>query len=324
MKILVTGACGYVGSALVPHLLGIGCKVVVYDCQWFGDGHLPQGNGRLKVIKGDIRDANRVAAAMVGCEAVIHLAGLTSDAGCQLEPELSDDVNIEAFKGIVDAASSLPVKRFIFLSSAAAYGSTDTPATEETKLSPTTRYALAKLYCEGLLRRRSSAPWVILRPAGVCGYAPRMRFDLTVNRMVRDAFFTGEIHVHGGDQVRPNLHIRDLIATIKIMLVESFTPVVGQTFNLGCANLSVMEVAKIVSEATGASIRVTPRTDNRSYSIDASKIARTLDFLPRFTVESAVFDLHARFKSGYWRDAMTNTNYLNIRGAALETSGSPS
>lgn len=321
MKCWISGSAGYVGSALVPHLLSIGCKVVAFDCQWFGDGALPK-SPHLKVIEGDIRDANRAAASMVGCDAIVHLAGLTSDRGCQLEPELSDDVNIEAFKGLIQAAANLPLKRFVFLSSAAAYGSTPLPVDEQEKLSPTTRYALAKLYCEGMLRR-TTLPWVILRPAGVCGYAPRMRFDLTVNRMVRDAHFLGEIHVHGGDQVRPNLHIRDLLAAIKVLLTTSRS-VNGQVFNLGCDNLTVMEVAKIVSATTGASVYVTARQDNRSYSIDSSKIKRELDFMPRFTIESAAYDLFARFKSGYWQDAMTNTNYMNVRGVALENESSPS
>lgn len=323
MKCWISGACGYVGSALVPHLLSYGCKVVAYDVGYFGDGHLPKSHPHLKIIKGDIRDAKAAAASMVGCDAVIHLAGLTSDRNCQLEPELADECNVQGFIGLLDAVKALPIERLIVLSSAAAYGSTQEPATEETKLSPTTAYSLGKLYCEQAVKR-TSLPYVILRPAGVCGYSPHMRFDLTVNRMVRDAFFTGEINVYGGKQVRPNLHIRDLIAAIKALLTAHHSKVVGQTFNLAGDNSTVLEVAKMVSATTDAAIIVRERADDRSYSIDSGKIKRVLDFLPRFTIESAVYDLFARFKSGYWKDAMTNTNYMNVRGAALEKAGSPS
>lgn len=324
MKIWISGACGYVGSALVPFLLAAGYRVVAYDCQFFGDGALPKSHSRLKFIEGDIRDSNAAAASMVGCDAVIHLAGLTSDRNCQLEPELSDECNMAAFKGLVEAVKNMAIERVIFLSSAAAYGSTDGPVTEETKLSPTTRYGLSKVYCEQTLRRNPQAPWTILRPAGVCGYAPRMRFDLTVNRMVRDAFFTKAISVHGGEQVRPNLHIRDLIAAIAVVLKAPRESVVGQTFNLACDARSVMDVARVVHEVTGAEIKVTERADNRSYSVDASKIRRALNFAPRFSIESAVYDLHCRMQAGYWHDAMTNHNYMNVRGAALERADSPS
>ena len=297
MKILVTGCCGYIGSLLVPFLLADKHDVTGVDIQMFGDGYLPKDNGHFRLQEdwdGEF-------------DAVIHLAGLTSDAACQLNPEYANKMNVEYLQVTLHKAKASGIKRFIYVSSAAVYGSTTTPAYETDALEPTTIYGKHKAQCEDLIHKHESKDfkWVILRPAGACGFSPRMRFDLTVNRMTRDAVMTGKINVHGGNQVRPNIHIRDFVDCLRWAL-DSYTG----TYNVACENATVMSVAQRVAEITGASIDVTPRTDDRSYSVNSVKISRA-GFSPIYTVENAINDMKSRFKV-YWPDAMTNPVYMNV------------
>ena len=283
MKVLITGCCGYVGSALVPWLLADRHYVVGYDALWFGDGYLPNDNGHFKLIKGDILDENRLAAAAYKCDAFIHLAGLTSDKACQLNPELSQSVNVASLNGVIRATDN--IQRRIYLSSAAIYGGE-------------TLYAKAKMECERLLQ---GSKWVILRPGTVCGYAPRMRFDLPVNQMTRDGMLKGTITVNGGKQVRTNLNIRDLCDALRRLIKAGEF----NSYNLNGENLTLLDIAKKVSVQTNAAIRVLDYTDGRSYAMDSH-----LD--TQFTVDQAIQEMVSKFKDGYWKDALTNPTYMNV------------
>lgn len=186
MRVLVTGGAGYVGSWMVPHLLGAGHKVTVYDTCWFGDGFLPKSNDSLTLVKGDIRNLEKLGEALIGQDAVIHLACISNDVSCQLDEALSTSINYEAFEPLVVLAKQSGVKRFIYCSSSSVYGVSDAPdVTEEHPLLPLTLYNKYKGMCEPLLFKHQSEDFtcVCIRPATVCGYAPRMRFDLTVNIM---------------------------------------------------------------------------------------------------------------------------------------------
>lgn len=283
MKILVTGCCGYVGSALIVRLLAESNQVIGYDAQWFGDGYLPQGNKNFKLIKGDIRDEKKLAANVYGCDAFIHLAGLTNDKACQLHPELAQSVNVTSLKTVIRATE--PIKCRIFLSSAAIYGGE-------------TLYAKAKIECEHILQDSS---WIILRPGTVCGYAPRMRFDLPVNQMTRDAIIKNQITVNGGDQMRTSLHISDLCARLAF-LAGNGRP---GSYNINADNLTVLDIAKKVAWLTKAAIRIIDYTDKRDYQMNS-------DFLVSFHTEDAISDMISKFSTGYWKDALSNPLYMNV------------
>lgn len=322
MKVFVSGACGYVGSLLVPRLLADGHKVVGYDTQWFGDAYLPSDNGSLKLIKGDIRNANQVAAAMYGCDAVIWLACLSNDHSFQLDEKLGEEINITAFEPCVIAAKAAGIQRFIYCSSSSVYGINDAPeVTEDMPLVPVTLYNRSKMECEKLLwpHHDDSFTCVVIRPATVCGYAPRMRFDLTVNIMTRDAVCKGAITVFGGSQKRPNLNIRDMCNIYRQLLTAAPHLIAGQTFNVGRQNMTVLEIAHLISATVEKEmgkpvpINVEGFSDNRSYKINSDKIARVLGFVPQFSVEDAIRDMCVRFKEGYWRDALSNPIYTNVK-----------
>jgi len=321
LKILCTGACGYVGSYLVPQLLGEGHQVVGYDTQWFGDGYWSHTNDSATLVKGDIRDIPAFTKAVEGCEAVIHLACISNDTCCQLDEALSTDINYDAFEPLVVAAKKAGVRRFIYCSSSSVYGISEAAdVTEDHPLIPLTLYNRYKGMCEPLLFKHQSEDFtcVIIRPATVCGYAPRQRFDLTVNVMTKDAILKNKITVFGGEQKRPNLHMKDMCDVYKLLLTAPAKKIAGQIFNVGAQNMKVKEIARLIQEVVQAEmgkmveIITQGSTDNRSYHINSDKIYNVLGFRPKHTVEDAIRDICVRFQDGYWRDAATNPIYTNI------------
>jgi len=321
LKILCTGACGYVGSYLVPQLLGEGHQVVGYDTQWFGDGYWSHTNDSATLVKGDIRDIPAFTKAVEGCEAVIHLACISNDTCCQLDEALSTDINYDAFEPLVVAAKKAGVRRFIYCSSSSVYGISEAAdVTEDHPLIPLTLYNKYKGMCEPLLFKHQSDDFtcVTIRPATVCGYAPRQRFDLTVNVMTKDAILKNKITVFGGEQKRPNLHMKDMCDVYKLLLTAPAKKIAGQIFNVGAQNMKVKEIARLIQEVVQAEMGkmveiITQRsTDNRSYHINSDKIYNVLGFRPKHTVEDAIRDICVRFQDGYWRDAATNPIYSNI------------
>jgi nucleoside-diphosphate-sugar epimerase len=323
-SVLVTGGAGYVGSLLVPQLLDAGYKVTVYDFMYFGDHFLPKGNSNLKVIKGDIRDTAKLAAACGGIDVVISLACISNDASFELDEKLSTSVNLDAFEPMVVAAKKAGVKRFIYASSSSVYGVSDAPdVTEDHPLVPLTLYNKYKGMCEPLLFKHQSPGFVCvtIRPATLCGYAPRQRLDLSVNILTNHAVNKNKITVFGGAQRRPNLHIQDMVNLYKLLLTTPDEKIAGQIFNAGFQNMSIMDIAltakrvvqEMFPEKGDIPIVTTPTDDIRSYHVNSDKIQRVLGFKPKYTVEDAIRDLCTAFKSGKLPKSMDDTFYFNVR-----------
>lgn len=322
MKILVTGSCGYVGSRLCPALLADGHEVTGYDICWFGDGNWSHDNENARLVKADIRDLAKFSEAVRGQDAVIHLACISNDHSCQLDEALSTSINYEAFEPLVMAAKAAGVRRFIFASTSSVYGVSQAPeVTEDHPLVPLTLYNKYKGLCEPLLFRHQSPAFacVAIRPATVCGPAPRMRFDLTVNIITAHAVRNGVITVFGGEQERPNIHIDDMVRAYRILLEAPDSLISGQTFNVGAENMKVKDVARLAQEIVQGEfgrmieIRTTESTDKRSYRINSRKIFNALGFAPRRSVADAIEDLCVRFHAGMWPDALTNPLYTNVK-----------
>src|SRR6476659_7283868 len=212
-NVLVTGGAGYCGSLLVPQLLAEGYNVTVYDLLYFGDSFLPKDNPRLKVIQGDIRDVAKLTAALQNQDVVLGLACISNDASFELDERLSTTINLDAFEPMVIAAKKAGVKRFIYASSSSVYGVSESPnVTEDHPLVPLTLYNKYKGMCEPLLFKHQSKDFVCVtvRPATLCGYAPRQRLDLSVNILTNHAVNAGKITVFGGALKRPNLPVQDM------------------------------------------------------------------------------------------------------------------
>ena len=325
-QILVTGGAGYVGAVLVPKLLRQGYRVRVLDWYLYGDDVLSAvaSDPNLEQIRGDLRDPAALRKALKGCDAVIHLACISNDPSFELNPSLGKSVNFDAFAPLVEAAKIAGVRRFIYASSSSVYGVSEHDNVDENHpLLPLTDYSKFKAMCEPILLERQSADFVpvIIRPATVCGYSPRLRLDLTVNILTNHAVNLGKITVFGGSQLRPNLHIEDMGDLYVQLLSESDQRIAGKTFNAGYQNHSVSQIAEIVrAVVTGMSpgrepiqVVTTPSNDNRSYHITSDLITRELGFKPRRTIEDAVRDLVSAFRAGKVPGSMDDPRYYNIK-----------
>ncbi len=317
-RVLVTGGAGYVGSVLTPKLLAGGFAVRVLDWCIFGDAALESvcDHPNFEIVRGDIRNRELLEQSIPGCDAVIHLACVSNDPSFDLDPELGKSINYDAFFDLVDVARRSGVARFVYASSSSVYGIKDTPnVTEDLTLEPLTDYSKYKALCEDVLNenRRPGFATLVLRPATVCGYSPRLRLDLTVNILTNHAYHNRVIKVFGGQQMRPNLHIEDMTDLYVRSLEWPTDAIDGETFNVGYENHRVAEIADLVKHVVGdVEIVTTPSDDHRSYHICSDKIRRVLNFEPCHDIARAASDLVEAFHAGRVPDALSDDRYYNV------------
>jgi nucleoside-diphosphate-sugar epimerase len=321
-NVLITGGAGYVGHVLTPRLLARGHKVTVYDTLYFGC-RLPN-DPNLAVIQGDVRDTTKLAKAFEGQDAVLHLACISNDASFELDENLSKTINYDCFEPMVVAAKKAGVKRFVYASSSSVYGVSDSPdVTEDHPLVPLTLYNKFKGLCEPLLWKHKSDNFTCatIRPATVCGYSPRTRLDLSVNILTNHAINKGTITVFGGTQMRPNLHVEDMVDAYEVILAAPHDKIHGEVFNIGYENHSIANIAMMVKrvveqempELGEIKIDTTPSNDNRSYHVNSDKVHRVLGFKPKRTIEDAVRDLTRAFRNHLLPNSFTDDCYYNVR-----------
>lgn len=322
-KVFIPGGAGYVGCVLIPQLLDAGYELTVYDIMYFGSHGLPK-HSNLSIVEGDIRDPDHYARAVAGHDAVISLGCISNDASFELDEELSTSTNMHAFEPMVMAAKSAGIKRFIYCSSSSVYGVSDKPdVTEDHPLVPLTLYNKYKGMCEPLLFKHMSDKFecITLRPATVCGYSPRTRLDVSVNILTNHAISNRKITVFGGNQMRPNLHIKDMCDLYQLVLELPGEKIQGQTFNAGYQNMTINDIAKTVKrvvmeefpELSEIEIERTPSDDNRSYHINSDRIKERIGFEAKRSVEDAVRDLCQAFRDGRLPDSMQDDVYFNVR-----------
>lgn len=318
-QVLVTGGAGYVGSSLVPKLLDAGLKVTVLDLYIYGEEALASvhGNPNLREVKGDLRNPKDTAVALEGCDAVIHLACISNDPSFDLDPALGRAINYECFRPLVEASKAAGVKRFIYASSSSVYGiKQEQNVTEDLPLEPLTDYSKYKALCEAVLAEEAAPGFVTvtLRPATLCGYAPRLRLDLTVNILTSQAVANKRITVFGGDQLRPNLHIEDMTDLYLFLLTLPDEAVDRKIWNVGYDNFTVRAIADMVRAKAGQDVEivVTPSNDHRSYHVSSERILADIGFKPKHSVEDAIAGLIAAFREGKITD-INDDRYYNIR-----------
>ena len=318
--VLVTGGAGYVGAVLVPKLLDQGYHVKVLDLYIYGEHVLDavKHNPALEQIKGDIRDRALLEKVIPGCDAVIHLACISNDPSFELDPVLGRSINYDAFSNLIDVSKRNGVRRFIYASTSSVYGiKEEENVTEDLPLEPLTDYSKYKALCEEVLLREREPGFVtlILRPATVCGYSPRLRLDLTVNILTNHAVNNRKITVFGGQQMRPNIHIEDMTDLYVKSLEWPDEAIDGKVFNAGYENYRIIEIAEMVRSVVGQDVEIvtTPTDDHRSYHISSEKIKRELGFVAQHTIEDAVRDLVAAFDAGKIPNPMTDIRYYNIK-----------
>ena len=294
MKILVTGSCGYVGSSLIPYLLEEGYVIDSYDVEWFGNDLNNHPN--LNHYKKDIRDIDHDDFKDI--ERVVHLANIANDPGVELNETLSWEVNVLSTQRLAEKASQANVKQFIYASSGSVYGvKEDEKVTEDLELVPISAYNKTKMVAERVLLSYQNKMQVInVRPATVCGLSPRMRLDVSVNLLTHQALREGVINVFGGNQIRPNIHIKDMIRVYEHFL-KNMDDISSGNYNAGFENISIMDIAERVSKKIGAKINITSSNDPRSYRLNSDKLVST-GFKPEFSVDNAIEEISEAFSSG--------------------------
>ena len=316
-KIFITGGAGYVGAVLVPHLLEEGHKVTVLDLMIYGEHVLPKHHN-LDAVKGDIRDQDLLKKLIPGHDAVIHLACISNDPSFELSPELGKSINFDAFRPLVDISKRSNVKRFFYASSSSVYGIKDEPNVhEEMELEPLTDYSIFKAECEKILAEYQSDDFTTttIRPATVCGYSPRQRLDVVVNILTNLAYHKREISIFGGDQLRPNIHIVDMVEAYMVLLRAPKENIAGQIFNAGYENQPVKEIAETVKSVVGEDVKLitTYSDDNRSYHISSNKIKTELGFEAKHTIRDAVEGLCTAFEKNLLPNSLDDQMYFNIK-----------
>jgi len=293
MKILVLGGAGYSGSVLVQRLLERGDQVTVVDTFWFGDW-LPDAPN-LEKHSGDVRHPESFPRGSF--DALIHLANIANDPGVELSPVLSWEVNVLATQLVAEWAVAREIPHVIFASSGSVYGvKEEERVTEDLSLVPISAYNKTKMVAERvLLSYQDKFRLHIIRPATICGVSPRMRFDLTVNMLTLQGLRNRKITVFGGSQVRPNIHIEDLVDVYSHLLNRRDVP--AGIYNAGFENMQVLEIAELVSAKTDAEIVVSESNDPRSYRLDSSKLLET-GFIPTSGVGDAIDQVIDFAKSG--------------------------
>ena len=253
-KILVTGGAGYVGSATVRHLLSLDYEVFVIDNLLQGsDGvNCFIGYPTYKFIKGDISDQKLLEEIIKKVDFVVHLAAIVGEGACKKEPDLTRKTNIDATKTLINLCSKNKIQRLIFFSTCSSYGIQDTNimANEETQLNPVSLYAESKISMEDYLKKNydPELSYTILRPSTVHGPSPRMRFDLIVNHLCKDAILYNKLEIFGGNLWRPLMWVGEVGRIVDIILKSEISLVKNEIFNLGNthANMKKKEIAEII------------------------------------------------------------------------------
>ena len=293
MKILVTGGSGFKGSVLIPKLLEDGHEILSIDTNWFGDNLI--SHPALNKICCDIRNIDQIP--FDGIETIIHLANIANDPAVELNPNLSWEINVLASQRLADKAVRNGVKKIIYASSGSVYGiKEEQKVTEDLPLLPISTYNKTKMVSERVfLSYKDKLEIVCIRPATVCGYSPRMRLDVSVNMLTYQALKNKKITVFGGNQTRPNIHIKDMVNVyrhfINAKIIES------GCYNAGFENISIIEIAKMVSRKIESEIIITESNDPRSYRQDSSKLLQT-GFIQKYNVMNAIEDIIDSYNSG--------------------------
>ena len=324
--ILVTGGAGYIGCVAVRQLLDKGEAVRVFDKLYFGEEGLAEVRDKIELIQGDIRTFD--PAVLDGCDAVLHLAGLSNDPTAEFNPKANEEINTAGTEVVAQACKAKGIRRFINASTCSIYDlgfyAPDFLRDEDSEVKPRAAYAVSNYEAERALLELADDRFcpVILRQGTVYGWSPRMRYDLVVNTFVRDALAKGMLTVHcGGEMWRPLVDVTDL-ARVYIACVEAPDDRVhGKIFNVVGKNYRILELAHWVREALKGVKKVEIEVDyttykTRSYRVSGERIQSVLGVKPLVGVKEAVEHMIRQIDEHHQMD-LYNPRYYNIEWMTL-------
>ena len=262
MNILVVGGAGYVGGGIVDKL-SKDHEVTVYDSLIYETSY----RKKVNFILGDIRDSSKLNSILNDFDVVVWLAALVGDGACAINPELTDEINTESVKNLVQNFD----KRIVFLSTCSVYGAQDGILTESSDTNPLSEYASSKLKAEEHLKDSNALIFRLGTLFGISDEFSRVRLDLVVNILTAKALIDKKISVFGGDQWRPLLHVNDVSNAISHCLNTDVTGI----YNLHHKNYKIIDIAKeIEKKVKDVEVEVTPMSfeDARNYQVSSQKL----------------------------------------------------
>jgi nucleoside-diphosphate-sugar epimerase len=327
-KILVTGGGGYIGVVLAEELLNKGYAVKILDTFYWGFRPIKHLKDKIEIIQADIRDVEKEVLKDVS--AVIHQAGLSNDPMAEFNPKANFEINTEATKKFAKLCKENGIKRFTFASSASIYDrgllAEDFLQDEETKVIPKAAYSVSKYKAERELLKLADSSFcpVIFRQGTVYGFSPRMRYDLVVNTMLKNALLFNKLDVFcGGEQWRPLVDVGDVAQAHIIAIEAPKDKVCGQIFNLIYKNYRILELAHWIRKALRETKGLNPEIEvdysarkDRSYRISGEKIKKVLGWEPKVSVEESVKDMIKKIEEYGYTDFM-HPRYYNIEWMEL-------
>lgn len=324
--ILVTGGAGYIGCIAVRQLLDKGEAVRVYDKLYFGDEGLAEVRDTIELVQGDIRSFD--PAVLDGCDAVLHLAGLSNDPTAEFNPKANEEINTHGTEVVATACKTAGIKRFINASTCSIYDlgfyAPDFLRDEESEVKPRAAYAVSNYEAERILLAMADDRFcpVILRQGTVYGWSPRMRYDLVVNTFMRDAIGKGSLTVHaGGEMWRPLVDVTDLCRVYIACVEAPDEKVHGKIFNVVGKNYRILELAHWVREALKPVKKVEIEVDyttykTRSYRVSGERIQSVLGVKPLVGVKESVEQMLRQVEE-YKQMDLYNPRYYNIEWMTL-------
>ncbi|MFC7076755.1 NAD-dependent epimerase/dehydratase family protein [Haloarcula halophila] len=328
--VLVIGGAGYIGSVLSRCLLEDGYRVRVLDKAVYGTAGISdlRTNDRFTFIKGDMRSIETVSEAITGVDAVVHLGALVGDPASEIDPQKTLEMNYHSTRMIANICKYHQINRFIFASTCSVYGKSHDATkllTEEDSLNPVSLYAKTKIESEQALLDMADGNFspTVFRMATIYGLSPRMRFDLVVNILSAKAHFENTIPIFGGDQYRPNVHVRDAARAYIAAIEAPIDDVGGEIFNVGsnAQNYRIAEVGRQIADVfPDAEIDFhRDKEDDRSYQVDFSKIHETLGYEVEETIQSGCWEIRDTLEVGEFADYTTErySNYKTLEDAPI-------
>jgi len=313
-NICILGGCGYIGAVLTQFLADKKkYNIKIIDTQIFGN-YLGQFKN-IKIYKKDIRQLN--LDDFKNIDIIIHLANIANDPSAELDKNLSWEINVLASRIICELAIKSNVKKIIYASSGSVYGiKKEKKVTEDLDLVPLSTYNKTKMIAENIFKSYENKIQICcIRPATVCGLSPRLRLDVSVNMLVYQAFKFGRINVLGGKQIRPNIHINDLVRVFYFFINKKFSKFI--IINAGFENLSIINLAKKITKFIPAKIFIKKLNDPRSYKLNSSKLNK-LGFKEKFNVNNAIYELHEYFKKKKFKDNLRNYNIKTMKKFSIK------